>query len=123
VKSPQSQQGENELKVIAAIVLILGCLIFTYFFDASKLTHQVEVMTLADKWHEESCNPMYDGNGNYLGESCSDDWTFVLLEGQGRKTLRVSGQIFREFVPGNILKLEFDQGKLGFHHNENWSKV
>jgi hypothetical protein len=109
--------------IIVAVVLVLASIISAWIFDSSELTHQTKIMTLADKWHEESCSPMYGSDGNYLGESCSDDWTFVLMENQNRKTMKVSGQIFKSFVAGDVLKLEFDKGKLGLAHNKQWNKV
>ena len=64
-----------------------------------------------------------DANGNYLGETCSDEWTFVLTKNGDRRTTKVSGSIFKSFMAGDKLKVNYDKGKLGFHHNESWQKV
>jgi hypothetical protein len=106
--------------IICAIALLLLGL---FVFDVSATIPKQSIFTLVDKWHEENCSPIYGGNGSYMGESCSDDWRFVVIEDGKREEVRVSGSLFKTFVVGDRLKRKFDQGKLGFHHNEEWSKI
>jgi hypothetical protein len=111
------------LKIFSIVFAIAMLLLGLFVFDSSATIPKQNIFTLADKWHEEDCSPIYDGDGNYMGESCSDDWTFAVLENGERKEIGVSGSLFKTFVVGDRLKRKFDQGKLGFHHNEEWSKI
>jgi hypothetical protein len=109
-------------KLLTILGLTILVIIAGLFFDSSTLTHQVKSLQLVDKWHEQSCVPIIDDKGNYLSENCSDDWTFVVLENGARNEVRVSGPVFKTFVVGDRLKREFDEGRLGVFHNDDWSK-
>lgn len=112
------------MKSFSLIIVFLLCLIFgAVCFDNSELSHKVDVFRLADKWHETSCFPLYDGNGNYMGESCSDEWELVVIGSKGRESIPVSGNIFKDFLAGDTLRREYDKGRLGIRHNESWIKI
>jgi hypothetical protein len=110
------------VKVLFIILCTVSLVVGAIIFDASQLTPQRNMFTLLDKWHEEDCVPMLDGNGYYMGETCSDEWTLAVQDDEGRQEVRVSGDVFRQFGAGDRVTQSYNKGRLGLHHNEKWRK-
>lgn len=92
------------------ILLSLIVIIFTVFsctvIDASKLTHVIINGVLVDKWHEESCIGTFDGNGNYIGESCSDEYTIVVIDNDNdRHEYKIDRKEFGDLLTKSLLFL------------------
>lgn len=110
------------MKEFAAIAILLCLLILgLIWFDGSELSPVVSRnLLLVDKWHEEPCTPIYGDKGTYLGESCTDEWTLVVLEGTERDTIKVSKAIFRKIRAGQRFTQSFRVGRLGGVYNETF---
>lgn len=102
--------------VVVVVILWSGATAY----DGQSLTPQMEQMVLLDKWHEEDCDPMFDGQGNYIGESCSDRWVLVVAQDGQRQEKKVSGSIFKQFAVGAKLRRQYKVGQLGIIHDEQW---
>jgi hypothetical protein len=112
---------------IYALVISLVLFVFALLqFDASQLTHHYETGFLRDKWHEESCTPMYDDKGSYQGETCSDVWTILLSDvvcdnrQVDRLERKVTGAVFKSLKTDSIVAHQYDSGRLGIWHNEKY---
>jgi len=81
---------KDESCIVGGLLLFFICIIAAFIYDASLLTHYDYNGYLADKFHEESCSPIVDGSGNYLGESCSDEYTAVVIIADERNEFKVS---------------------------------
>lgn len=111
--------SETIFGVIIAAVL-LG-LVWLFWFDSSQLSPPiVHNLTLLDKWHEEDCTPIFDGSGNYLGESCSDEWTLVVMENDQRRTMTVRKDLFSQIRPGESFQYSVQLGRLGGEYNRQF---
>lgn len=106
-------ENKTLVAMVTAIILI-GVLIFTVFiFDASVTIDKNITFKLVDKYHEESCTPIFGGDGTYYGENCGDEWTIIgLLNGQ-RLEKKVSGDVFKSFVVGDCINMSYQEGRLG----------
>lgn len=103
--------------LISLTISFFAMLLIAFTVDSSELIHHVEFGNIIDKWHEESCVPMFDGNSNYIGEACGDDYTIVLMIGDRRVEKLISNSDFKDFKIGDRIKYEYDLGKLnGVHH-------
>lgn len=105
------------------IILIFFLGIVTSVIDCSELTHHAKRGNLIDKWHEISCIGNYDGSGNYIGESCGDEYTLAIDFGNERFTKKMSHLDFDLFKIGEAINYQYDSGKLGSIHNEVLSHV
>jgi hypothetical protein len=101
------------------IALIIAAFISIFAIDSSQLTHYAEIGQIVDKWHEESCIPMFDGNGGYIGESCGDDYTIVLMLGDRRVEEEVLNSDFKNLKIGDRVNYQYDLGKLNIIHNKH----
>lgn len=101
-------------------IIIAICFVFAILFaiDISQLTHFEGIGKVADKWHEESCVPIFNSDGSYLSESCGDDYTIVLLIDGRRIEERVFGAEFRNFKVGNLVSFKYDIGRLNGRYNQ-----
>ena len=102
------------LNLIRVILTVFSCTAI----DASELTHTNINGVLVDKWHEESCTPNFDGSGNYLGESCSDKYTIVVVDDTNeRHEYQVSYSEFGDLLTKSFISVSYDIGRLGIFHN------
>jgi hypothetical protein len=97
--------------------------VFAFAIDISKLVHYTEFGDLIDKWHEQSCAPIYDGNLNYIGENCSDDYTIVLMIEGRRIEKLISNSDFKKFRIGDRIEYNYDLGKLNGVYQETFDVV
>ena len=108
------------MQVILNLLIVILTVFSCTAIDASKLTHTNINGVLVDKWHEESCIGNYDGNGNYLGESCSDEYTIVLIDDTNeRHEYQVSYSEFGDLLTKSDIVVSYDIGRLGIFHNFN----
>jgi len=107
---------------IAIGIVVLAMLLWgsAAAYDGQSLTQKTERMVLLDKWHDADCDAMYDGQGNYIGENCSDRWVLVVAQDGQRQEKKVSGPVFKRFAVGAKLRRQYKVGQLGIVHNEQW---
>lgn len=114
---------KTETNFFIGVVVFLGILIgigvWLVSIDLSELTSYNYTGVVVDKWHTESCTPIIDGDGNYLGEDCQDIYTAVTnLEDYGRSEITIDYPEFQDLPVGSRVDYSFDRGKLGWKHNE-----
>jgi hypothetical protein len=110
--------------VLSTVIALVVLLVITLgVIDCSELTHFDKKGSLVDKWHEVSCTGSYDGNGNYLGENCADEYTLVLDLGGERVAKRMSQLDFGLFKIGEAIDYQYDRGKLGGIYHQTLSHV
>jgi hypothetical protein len=115
---------ENPIpSLIAFVVFMVISLSLADAYDRQVLIERFEVMTLIDKWHEESCTPITNTEGGYAGESCSDEWTIVVDSGGVREQREVAGEIFKAFIVPAKLERRWKQGRLGRTHDVTWTQI
>jgi hypothetical protein len=106
------------MQIILSLLIVILTVFSCTAIDASKLTHTNINGVLVDKWHEESCTPIIDGNGNYLGESCSDEYTIVVVDDSNeRHECQVSYADFGDLLTKSPVIVSYDIGRLGIYHN------
>ncbi len=110
--------------LIAGVILtiLISLIAWAVSVDLSELTPYSYNGVVVDKWHTTECDPIYDGDGTYVGESCSDVYEVVAdLEEYGRLEKRISHPEFRQLVVGSPVTYSFKEGKLGWLHEETLS--
>lgn len=102
---------------------IAAAIVFLYDYDKAELTHVRAELQIIDKWHRDICQPFFGADNLYLGESCSDEWTLVVLENGAKHELDVDGAKFRHILVGHRYLRSYDRGRLGGKYNEAWEKL
>lgn len=108
---------KDEFCIVSGILLFFICLIAAITYDCSQLTHYDYNGYLVDKWHEESCSGYFNGNGSYLGESCSDEYTAVVIIDDERNEFKLDKPNFSNLRIDSEVNVQYDLGRLGLRHN------
>ncbi|RUR77011.1 hypothetical protein PCC6912_39700 [Chlorogloeopsis fritschii PCC 6912] len=82
--------------------------------DSSKLEELSYTAQVVDKWHKNQCTSVFDREDNYVGESCDNAYTLVLVYENHREELSVSGERFKSLLAGNTIDYSYTIGRLGF---------
>lgn len=104
--------------IVGLIFLICGG-IWASVVDLSELTPYSYTGIVVDKWHTESCTPVMDDEGGYIGENCDDIYVLVAnLDEYGRLEKQISYPKFKDTPIDSKIQYSFDEGKLGWTHNK-----
>lgn len=111
-------KADNPIPFIAGFIIFMAIsLSIAGAYDQQVLTEYSETMELIDKWHEKSCTADFSAEGGYVGESCSDEWTIVVVVDGVREEREVIGDVFKAFTVPAKLQRNYKLGRLGMTHD------